>query len=128
MFVSLYTPGSRRCELYTVDTVIFECLRFREFVILGHFTKSRIRELLILMTGGAQNNNFRKIPKFANLSCSRNSRKLKLREYYQIYSIQGGRGIGDAGTLVSRNPVYCLRYIQQPYKARYRRVGTRSHS
>ena len=32
---------------YTVDLVIFACLDFREFVILGPHTKSRIRELTI---------------------------------------------------------------------------------
>ena len=36
---------------YTVDLVIFACLDFREFVILRHFTKYRIRELSILMIG-----------------------------------------------------------------------------
>ena len=30
---------------HTVDLVIFTCLNFREFLILGHFTKIRIREL-----------------------------------------------------------------------------------
>ena len=33
------------------------------------------------------NNNFREILEFANLSSSRNSQKLKSREYYLIYSI-----------------------------------------
>ena len=33
--------------LYTVDIVIFVCLDFREFVILGLFTSARIRELSI---------------------------------------------------------------------------------
>ena len=33
------------------------------------------------------NTNFREILEFANLSSSRNSRKLKSREYYLIYSI-----------------------------------------
>ena len=59
----------------------------QEDVILGLFTKSRIRELSISMIGSwAHKNNFREIFKFANLS-SRNSRNLKHREYYQIYSI-----------------------------------------
>ena len=29
--------------IYTVDLVIFACLNFREFIILGLFTKFRIR-------------------------------------------------------------------------------------
>ena len=37
----------------SVDLVIFACLDFREFVILGLYTKSRIRELAILMIGSA---------------------------------------------------------------------------
>ena len=56
----------------TVDLVIFACLDFREFVIFGLFTKSRIRELSISMIGSAYNKNFCEIPKFANLSSSRN--------------------------------------------------------
>ena len=39
------------------------------------------------MTGRAHNNNFREIPKFTNLSSSRNSQKLEPREYYEIYSM-----------------------------------------
>ena len=31
-------------HLYTVDLVIFACLNFREFLILGLFTKFSIRE------------------------------------------------------------------------------------
>ena len=38
---------------YTVDLVIFACLGFREFVILGLYTKSRIRQLSIQMIGSA---------------------------------------------------------------------------
>ena len=38
---------------YTVDLVIFVCLDSREFGILGHFMKSRIRKLLISMIGSA---------------------------------------------------------------------------
>ena len=57
-----------------VDFVIFACLNFHEFLILGLVTKFRIRE-------------FANIFEFSNLSSSRNSRKLKPREYYQIYSI-----------------------------------------
>ena len=37
----------------TVGLVIFACLDFREFVILGLFTKSRIGELSISMIGSA---------------------------------------------------------------------------
>ena len=40
----------------TVDLVIFTYLDFREFVILGLFTKSRIRELSISMIGSTHNN------------------------------------------------------------------------
>ena len=36
----------------------FACLDFRKFVILGLFTKSRIRELSISMIGRDHNNNF----------------------------------------------------------------------
>ena len=35
---------------------------------------------------GSAHNNFREILKLAKLSSSRNSRELKPREYYQIYS------------------------------------------
>ena len=72
----------------TVDLVIFACLEFREFVVLGLFTNHIIRELWISMIGSAHNNNFREILNFANLSL-RISRNLKSREYYQIYSIKG---------------------------------------
>ena len=58
-------------EQYTIDLVIFACLDFREFMIFGLFTKSKIRELSILMIGNAHNNNFREISKFANLFSSR---------------------------------------------------------
>ena len=47
---------------------IIACLDFREFMIFELFTKFRIRELFISMLGGAHNNNFRQIPKFANLA------------------------------------------------------------
>ena len=67
-----------------MDQVIFACLDFRDFVILGLFTKSRIYELSISMIESAYNNKFHKIIKFANLA---SLRKLKPREYYQIYSI-----------------------------------------
>ena len=54
---------------------------------MGLFTISKIRELWILKIGSPHNIIFQEILKFANLSSSRNSRKLKPREYYQIYSI-----------------------------------------
>ena len=54
-------PPSLLASKITVDLVIFACLDFREFVIWGLFTKSRIRELSISMIGMAQNNNFREI-------------------------------------------------------------------
>ena len=70
---------------HTVDLVIFACLNLREFLILGLFTKFRIREFFFFFSSAIYyNNNFREILEFANLS---SSRKLKLREYYQIYSI-----------------------------------------
>ena len=65
----------------TVDLVIFACLNFREFLIWGLFTKFRIREfffssaIIIII-----------FVRFLNLPSSRNSQKLKPREYYQIYS------------------------------------------
>ena len=34
----------RRRPLVTVDLVIFACVNFREFLILGFFTKFRVRE------------------------------------------------------------------------------------
>ena len=60
--------GHHITTTYTVDLVIFACSDLREFVILGFFTKSRISELSISMIGSAHNNNFPKIPNFANLS------------------------------------------------------------
>ena len=73
---------------YTANLVIFACLNFRQFFIFGLFARSRIRELSISMIGSAIINNFREIFKFANLSFSRNLRKLKIHEYYQIYRIR----------------------------------------
>ena len=63
---------------YTVDLVIFASLDFCEFVILGLFSKSRIRQLSTSMIGSAHINKIRETLKFA---------KLKPREYSQIYSI-----------------------------------------
>ena len=61
----------------TVDLVFFGCLDFREFVIVGLFTKSRIQEFAISLIGIGHNNNFREILKFGNLSSSQNSQILK---------------------------------------------------
>ena len=55
--------------LYTaVDLAIFACLDFRKFVVMGLFTKSRIRELSFSMLGSAHNINFREILKFVQLA------------------------------------------------------------
>ena len=70
----------------TVDLVIFASSNFREFLILGLLTKFRIRKFFFFFS--IYYNNFREILEFANLSSSRNSRKLKPCEYYpQIHSI-----------------------------------------
>ena len=50
------------------------------------FTKIRIREFFSFCLVALLKKN-REILEFANLSASRNSQKLKPREYYQIYSI-----------------------------------------
>ena len=85
---SLTTKGPKSiAKKKTVDLVIFACLDYREFVILGLFTKFRTRKLSISMIGSTIIIIFREILIFANSSFSRNSRKLKPREYYQIYSI-----------------------------------------
>ena len=63
------------------------CLDFREFVILGLVTRTRICEVSISMIASAHNNNYREILKYANLFPSRNLRKLKPREYYQVFRI-----------------------------------------
>ena len=55
----------------------FRVFRFSRICDLEAFEKVRNRYY---------NNYFREIPKFANLSSSRNLRKLKPREFYQIYS------------------------------------------
>ena len=67
----------------------FACLDFREFVVLGLFTKFRIRELSISMIGSTHDIIFCKILKFTSLLSSQNVQKLKPREYwaYQIYVI-----------------------------------------
>ena len=65
----------------TVDLVVFACLHFREFVILRLSKKSKIRQLSMLMIGRAHIIVIFAIPKFANLSSSRNSLKFK-RGYY----------------------------------------------
>ena len=71
------------------NLLIFSLFRFARIWIFQLFTKSRIRELSISMIGSAHYNNFRGILKFANLSSSWNSWRLKPREYYQIYGIRG---------------------------------------
>ena len=71
---------------YTVDQVIFACLNFREFLILGPFTKFKIREFSFFFSSSIIIIIF---ARFLNSRIcplkSRNSRKLKPREYYQIY-------------------------------------------
>ena len=69
-----------RCKpvINTVDLVIFACLNFRKFLILGLFTKFRIREFSFFFSSAIMKNNFHDILEIANL-CS--SRKLKPREY-----------------------------------------------
>ena len=70
----------------TVYLVIFACSNICKFLILELFTKFRIREfsfffrsdIIIVIFARFWNSNF---------SSSRNSRKLKPREYYQIYII-----------------------------------------
>ena len=65
-----------RNTLHTIDLVFFSCLDFREFAVLGLFTKSRIRESSIWMIGSADNNNFREILKFVLLTKIETSRIL----------------------------------------------------
>ena len=57
-------------------------LHFREFLILRLFSKFRIREFSFFVSSAIIIIIFREILEIANLS----SRKLKPREYYQIYS------------------------------------------
>ena len=45
-------------QLHTVDLIIVACFDFRESVILGLATKSKIRELAISMIGCAHRNIF----------------------------------------------------------------------
>ena len=45
----MYSADGKLTIIYTVDLVIFACLDFREFVIWGLFTKSRILKCSILM-------------------------------------------------------------------------------
>ena len=77
---------SMECLCVTVDLVIFACLDFREFVIIGFLCFWNLR-IIDFDDRWHYYNNFRGILKFENLSSSRNSRKLKPREYYQICSI-----------------------------------------
>ena len=108
-FNTLGTNAAERSLVYcnTVSLIIFACLNFCQFVILGPFTKSRIRELSISMIGSAHNKNFSDFFKFANLSSSRNLRKLKPREYYQIYTIDTSMTIQQKTT---KNPL-CYKWI-----------------
>ena len=108
----IYNRESVRPMSDTVALVIFACLNFREFVFLGLFTKSRIRESSISMMGSAQNNNFRDILKFANLSFTRNSRKLKPREYYQISSISPASG--TSLRIIKENRIRWSYFPQEP--------------
>ena len=43
------THGIVRDIVYTVDLVIFACLNFREFLILGLFTKLGIRRYFLVV-------------------------------------------------------------------------------
>ena len=79
-FAFLYT--SRHCRSGN-----FRVFKFLRICDLRFFWKSAIRELSISMISSAHDNISREILKFANLSSSRDSRKLKPLEYYQIYSI-----------------------------------------
>ena len=63
------------CDI--VDLLIFACLDFREFAMLGLFVKSNSRIINFDDSIRYYNDNFREITKFANLSSSQNSRKLK---------------------------------------------------
>ena len=70
-----------------VDLVIFACSIFFRISYLGLFTKIRIREFLFLFSSAVIIKIVcSEILEFANLTSSRNSRKLKFRKYYQIYS------------------------------------------
>ena len=61
-------------EIYTVDLVIFSCLNFREFIILGLFTKSRIRQFSLFFSSSII---IKKIERFLN---SRNCPPREIRE------------------------------------------------
>ena len=67
----------KRVSANTVDPIIFACLNCREFLVLGLFTKFRIREFLFFFSSAII------IIFFARFL---NWRKLKPRKYYQIYS------------------------------------------
>ena len=66
-------------ELYTVDLVIFACLNFREFLILGLFTKFRIREFTFFFSNAITriivvsllNPEFALLAKFVKIKTSR---------------------------------------------------------
>ena len=72
---------------YTVDMVIFACLNFHEFLILGLFTKSRSREFLFLLSTAIIIIIFVRFLKLRTCPPREIRKKLKPREYYQIYSI-----------------------------------------
>ena len=73
----------------TVDLIIFARLNFRDFPILGLFPKIRFREISFFSSSSIIIIILYEILDLANLSSSRNSRKLKPREYYQIYNNMG---------------------------------------
>ena len=62
----------------TVDLVIFACVNFREFLLLGLFTKFRTREFLFFLSSTIIIIIFEEFL---------NSRSCPPRKYYQIYSI-----------------------------------------
>ena len=68
--------GQRRRRWTNINPALVQRLLF-----------SRYASTLQVINTFYDNNNFREILQFENLSSSRNSRKLKPREYYQIYSI-----------------------------------------
>ena len=72
---------------YTVDPVIFACFNIGEFLILGLFTKFRIREFSFFSSSVIIIKKIGEILEFTILSASQNSQKFKPREYFQMYSI-----------------------------------------
>ena len=86
-FHFVLAPRASKKHIKKVDdtVVIFACLDFQEFLLLGFFAKSRIWELSISMIGSTIII-ISGIPKFTNCPSLQNSRKLKPLKYYQIYS------------------------------------------